>query len=180
MNEPLDELYLAWLYDQVGSVRLRRSSISYWKLFRLLYSKEFVWFVPNDDNRASDGVDLRLEFVETHHITDADPRWLDLGCSMLEMIIGLARRLSFEAEGDVRNWFWRLLENLGLESYTDKVDLREYELNEIDNVLNRVIDRTYKRDGSGGLFPLRKPKRDQRRVELWYQLSAYILELDSE
>ncbi|MFZ1684153.1 MAG: hypothetical protein WAU88_08510, partial [Candidatus Zixiibacteriota bacterium] len=47
----------------------------------------------------------------------------------------------------------------------------------IDEVLNRVIFRTYDARGNGGLFPLRRPQRDQREVELWYQASAYLLEL---
>jgi hypothetical protein len=39
----------------------------------------------------------------------------------------------------------------------------------------RVINRTYGPDGSGGLFPLHKPHiLDQRRVELWYQMQYYL------
>jgi len=62
MNEPLDDLYLTWLYSQIGSIKLKQPSRTYWSLFRQLYTKEFVWIIPNDDNRIEDGRDLRFKF----------------------------------------------------------------------------------------------------------------------
>lgn len=178
MNEPLDELYLRWLYSQVSSVRTKTQTRTYWSLFRQLYTKEFVWFIPNDDNRAADGCNLRLEFLEEQELEygDVDPSWMGLGCSMLELLVGLSRRLSFETGGESRDWFWELLENLDLRQYNDANYDHAHHLEVIDNILNRVIFRTYFANGSGGLFPLRHATRDQREVEIWYQLSAYILE----
>lgn len=170
---PIDELYLTWLHDQVCPRQLNLHGRVYWKLLRALYSKEFVWFIPNDDNRVEDGRDLRFEFSGEQGLVDVDPGWLDLGCSMLEMLVGLSKRLSFEAGREPCEWFWHLLDNLEL---ADKHDQASFTSDEVDSVLDRVIFRTYDRDGSGGLFPLRRAKRDQRRVELWYQLSAYLLE----
>lgn len=105
-------------------------------------------------------------------LEDVDPAWLDLGCSMLEMLIGLSRRLSFEAEGESRDWFWTLINNLALRSDDKNPILVEV----VDATLERVIWRTYNPDGSGGLFPLRRAHKNQRKVEIWYQLSAYLLE----
>jgi hypothetical protein len=173
MKKPLDELYLMWLYSQVGSVATRNPSRSYWNLLRQLYTKEFVWIIPNDDNRAEDGRELRHEFIANQGLTDVDPNWMRLGCSMLELLIGLSRRLSFEDDGEPRAWFWRLLENIDLERYNDHTEIPE---EEVDEVLNRVIWRTYKRNGHGGLFPLQRATEDQREVELWYQLCAYLIE----
>jgi hypothetical protein len=172
-DEPLDELYFKWLYSQVGSVRIKNTSRTHWKLLRQLYTKEFVWIIPNDDNRAEDGRDLRYEFIEKEELDYVDPNWLDLGCSMLEMLIGLSRRLAFESEGKPSDWFWHLLKNLKLNDYTDDSDLP---YDKVDDTLNRIIWRTYSRTGNGGLFPLRKPNKDQRDVEIWYQLCAYLLE----
>lgn len=169
---PLDELYFRWLYSQVGSVNSRDPERNYWKILRKLFTREFVWIVPNDDNRAEDGRDLRLDFLDEHDIRDVDPNWMHLGCSMLELLVGLSRRLSFEAEGEPRTWFWHLMQNLGLNNYNDYTPFSEQE---IDEILDRVIWRTYERNGSGGLFPLKKTRKDQRRVELWYQLCAYLL-----
>jgi len=175
MNEPLDELYLTWLYRQVGSIRLKNPARTYWSIVRLLYTKEFVWFVPNDDNRVEDGRDLRYEFIDKERLDDVEPEWIELGCSFLEMLIGLSRRLSFIAEGEPRLWFWQLLENLGLNNYADNTQIPT---EEVDEKLDIVIWRTYRRDGRGGLFPLRRAAKDQRSVEIWYQLSAYVLEMD--
>lgn len=177
MNEPLDEQYLYWLYGQISSVKLRQASRTYWSLIRQLYTKEFVWFIPNDDNRVEDGRELRYEFLDTHDISYSNQDWMHLGCSMLEMIIAMSRRLAFETEGEPAYWFWLMLENLRIESYNDRTyDNRAME--DIDEALDMVIWRTYNKSGHGGLFPLHHSVKDQRKVEIWYQKSAYILEHD--
>lgn len=94
---------------------------------------------------------------------------------MFELLVGLSRRLSFEDDGDPKQWFWKLVENLNLAKYTDKIRLP---VATVDEVLNRVIWRTYHPHGIGGLFPLRNPSQNQTEIELWYQLSAYLLEDD--
>lgn len=175
MNEPLDEQYFKWLYHQVASVRLKNPARTYWSLFRHIFTKEYVWLVPNDDNRVEDGRDLRYEFIDELNL-DPDPEWIGIGCSMLEMLIGLSRRLAFEAEGEPRDWFWKLIENLDLRDYSDAHYKHNNQSEVVDAILDEVIWRTYDSDGYGGLFPLHDPKEDQREVELWYQMSCYILE----
>jgi hypothetical protein len=172
-TEPLDETYFCWLYRQVAVDEETEPSRTYWRIFKKLHTTEFIWFIPKDDNRVEDGKDLRHEFIEDNDIHGVDDGWLHLGCSMLELIIGLSRRLSFLADGEPQAWFWHLMENLGLEEFNDNRYLDEDLVNEI---LEQVITRTYARNGRGGLCPLRKPNGDQREVELWYQLSSYVLE----
>jgi hypothetical protein len=178
VSKPLDELYLVWLYNQVGDPAIENPARTYWRMLRQLYTKEFVWVVPNDDNRVEDGKDLRYEFVDQSGLTDVPLDWIHLGSSMLEVLVGLSRRLSFEADGEPRDWFWELIDNLNLHRYNDKrYDVKpETAEKVIDTVLDRVIWRTYSMDGRGGLFPLKSTTQDQRDVELWYQLSAYVLE----
>jgi len=173
MSELLDESYLTWLYGQVSSVRTKSPTRTHWGLLRQLYTTEFVWFVPNDDNRAEDGKELRKEFFLDESIFEVDPDWIDLECSVLEMLVALSRRLSFEAEGETRWWFWHLLENLELTHYNDKeYDNQDY----INKAIDRLLNRRYKKDGLGGLFPLDYAGEDQRKVELWYQLASYVIE----
>lgn len=174
MNKPLDELYFVWLYSQVGDPEIKNPDFTYWGMLKQLFTKEFIWLIPNDDNRIGDGKDLRSEFVDTEGLQDVDLDWMNLGCSMLELLIGLSRRLSFEVDGEPRDWFWHLIRNLKLDKYTDKNHVRNQQ--QIDDILDRVIFRTYHGDGQGGIFPLRHARRDQREVELWYQLNAYVLE----
>lgn len=174
MNEPLDELYITWLYRQVGSTRFKNPARTYWSLVRQLYRKEFVWFIPNDDNRVEDCLELRQEFINTERIEDPDSDWFYLDPSMLELLLVLSRALSFEAEGEARDWFWRLIENVVHKPYSDADPLPQ---EEFDYIFDLVILRLYNRNGSGGgLFPLRRATKDQRNVELWYQLNAYLLE----
>lgn len=176
MQRPLDEVYFDWLYDQVGSVPDARPSRTYLKVLELMFFKEFVWIVPNDDNRAEDGRDLRREFLDEVGIHNPDNNWMALGCSMLELFIGIARRLAFEAEGEPRDWFWLLMRNVGLDFYNDTTRFTKKVKEDIEEILDDVIWRTYHPNGQGGLFPLEQPHQDQRDVEIWYQLSAYLLE----
>jgi hypothetical protein len=173
VTAPLDELYFTWLYGQVSSVEARSRSRTYWKLFRILFSAEFVWLVANDNNRVEDGKDLRYEFLEAEGIEPEDPRWLHLGCSFLEMLIALSRRCAFLDDRDPKVWFWELLENIDLDIYNDRVGPDNLK---VEAILEQVIFRTYCPDGRGGLFPLNDPHDDQRRVELWYQMNAYVIE----
>lgn len=176
MGEPLDELYFKWLYRQVASDRLKDPTRTYWSLLRLLYSKEFVWFVPNDDNRVEDGRDLRYEFVKNAEIEEPDHDWLNLGCSFLEMLIALSKRCAFEDEGNYKQWFWHLIDNLNLGAFCDAHFRTKKQQYYVDEVMETVIWRNYRGDGRGGLFPLHHPEQDQREIEIWYQLSCYLLE----
>lgn len=172
---PLDEAYFVWLYSQVGSVKNRNRSKTYWKLMRLLHQKEFTWSnIEMDENRAHDGRDLRRTFLdETGEVCD-ELSWMDMGCSMLELLVVLSGKLAWEDDGmDQTGWFWQLIENLGLIECTDAYppDPRI-----IDEILDKVIERDYASNGAGGLFPLSHSHEDQRDVELWYQAQAYLLE----
>jgi hypothetical protein len=174
MSALLDEGYLDWLYGQVSSLKSRARTRTYWSLAKQLYDTEFVWLISNDDNRVEDGRDLRVEFAQTRGI-DIDPECRDLPCNMLELLIVLARALSFEVDGSTDVWFWHLIRELELDRFNDK----EYDDNARDLIhetLERVIWRRYSPNGHGGLFPLRNAHEDQREVELWYQLNAYLLE----
>jgi hypothetical protein len=81
--------------------------------------------------------------------------------------------MEFYLDGTPSNWFWVLLNNLGLEQCNDESD---YDQNAVDILLDQLIWREYLEDGRGGLFPLERPAEDQRDVELWYQLNAYVVE----
>lgn len=176
MPRPLDDLYFEWLYSKIAVVRNRNPARSYWGLARQLFTKEFVWLVANDNNRIEDARELRYEFAAEQGIGEPPEEWLFMGCSMLEMLIALARRAGFESDEDAVEWFWRFMVNLGIHEYND-YNFDAFPYPEIDEVLDRVIFRTYSRNGEGGLFPLTRARRDQRKVELWYQLASYLIEM---
>jgi hypothetical protein len=176
-NKTLDERYLDWLYKNIGPLQNRNPARSYWLLAVTLYKKECVWFVANDDNRMEDGKELREDFLAETAI-EYDQEWMDEGCSMLEMLVALSRRCAFEADEDAFEWFWVLIDNLGLRPFVDEEFSDDYNV-DVDLILDCLINRTYKADGRGGLFPLRHPKCDQRKVELWYQMGAYLNEANT-
>lgn len=180
MNEELDERYLDWLYSQIRPTSVKHHGRTNYYFAKQLFQKEFIWLIPNDDNRLVDGRDLRFEFLReadiklTHNDSDS---WLYSACSMLEMLVALSRRFAFMGGSDPRDSFWVLIENLDLPecydvNYKEDPDLHAY----VNEALDRIIWRTYDYDGAGGLFPLMHPHKDQRKTELWYQMSAYILE----
>ena len=171
-DRPLDEAYFQWLYSLVADPNIQDRRMSYWRLFRQLFKTQFVWFVPNDDNRLEDGKALRIEFLYAEGIDNADPNWIDIECSFLELVVGLSRRLEFEAGGTPHYWFWKLLENIDVRQYDDG----HYFSGDIEDRVNFVMFRQYTSMGHGGFFPLNGPCPDQRRVELWRQLSTYVLQ----
>lgn len=178
---PLDERYFVWLYSLVAKPDVEDPELCYWNLLKQMYEKQFVWFVPRDDNRTEDGKELRLEFLRHEGLqrSDLDPHWIEIGCSFLELMIALSKRLQFEVDPDsnLAYWFWEVLsENIGIRHCNDAAACERCDADAIDEVLDRVIFRQYEPDGTGGFFPLQDPEQDQRGVELWYQLSAYVIE----
>lgn len=171
-DRTLDARYLDWLYSKIGPLKNRNPSTSYFQLAAALFQKEFTWFVANDDNRVEDGRELREEFLN-EVAAERDISWMDEGCSMLEMLIALGRRLAFETDEDPFEWFWVLIDNLGLRPFVDSEFTEDYRV-DVELVLDRVVSRSYDASGHGGLFPLKHPAQDQRGIEIWYQMAAYL------
>lgn len=165
--ELLEEDYFDWLCSKVEDPRSRRHT----KLLKALHRTEFVWLVQGDDNREADGKALRREFIVEKHIRRAGT-WRTLEeCSMLEMLVAFARRAEWMTSIRYDEWFWRFMENLKLTGNSHSLTYRE-----IESTLERVIWRQYDESGEGGLFPMQRPRANQREVELWYQLSEYLLD----
>ena len=165
-EKPLDDIYFEWLYNFIGNSRNRNPERGHWELAKRLYITEFKHFVPNDNNRAMDGKELRERFIDEQNIKNVDQDWMDLECSMLEMLIALSERADFHAfdgtaNGGVGGWFWKLMENINLKKYTDAV-INDRDLEVIDKVIAKVNNRTYRPNGRGGLFPLKRPEWDQQ------------------
>jgi len=176
MSQSLDESYFEWLCDQVGTLDSDHT-LTHRELLCAFHNKEFVWFVANDFNRIDDGRACRYEFVEETNQSEVDAHWMGDGCSVLEMMVGLSRRLAFEAGGEPPEWFWALVTNLEMADFSDRAWSSVHQ-EVVDDALDILVFRNYHPDGQGGLFPLHRPESDQRYLELWYQLNAYLLELD--
>lgn len=175
-----DMKYFDWLCERVRSDEINNEGLGYRLLLRRLFDTPFRWFIPNDDNRLKDGLALRDEFIEEERALGLDVH-IENSCSVLEVMISIAERCSSmipesEEGSNPHMMFWEMLDNLGLLGYVDEMLEDHMYVREVDYILKRLLDRTYTKSGRGGLFPLKNPKKDQTKVEIWYQMSAYLLE----
>lgn len=166
--------YFQWLCEKI---RVDEPDHSYWILAKELFNTEFYSLVPNDFNRESDGVELRRDYMFDSGIwlmDCTDP------CNMLEMLIALADKIdgllsTDEKEDQSYIYFWEMITNLGLDVITDE-DYGKYGPFYIRERLEKLLERKYTMKGKGGLFPMKYSKKDQRKIEIWYQMQEYLLE----
>lgn len=165
--------YFNWLCGIVG---VDYDSHSFSFCIETLYELPFYSILGRDEDRGADGLELREEYAEETRL------WADKTrpCSVLEMMIGLSRRmhdiLEGTAEYEDRDYFWMLMENLTLTSCNDEEwDELNFE-RDVRDIVYILLERKYRRSGRGGLFPMKDTCRDQRRKEIWYQMHEWIQE----
>ena len=164
------EKYFKWLIGFVNADQ--EVAHRYIPMLRLLHDREFAWIVANDDNRIEDGRDLRAEYTQaSRHIFDDHP------VSTLEVLVALSRRVEFNAGGESEHWAWVLIQNLGLDKFPGA--LTEKQVDQVFEIVEKLIWRNYQKNGGGGFFPLKYTEEDQTKVEIWYQMSAYIIAMNA-
>lgn len=153
-----------------------------------LFDTEFVVLVPHDDNRAEDGILLRdiyadniggpqgLSFLAVEgrrvELGEAlDPTW----CSVLEMMIGVAYRMENElAQGDDAKSMAECFEQLVVNLELIHLDDTRFSSKVVSSRLSNLIGRTYGPNGKCSLFPIKG--RDWSQVEIWYQMSEWLVD----
>ena len=174
-SEECNDLYFKWLY---GLVYKDTRILSYHKLLRYLFDREFTYLLPMDGNRYEDGINLRYRFGDEEQI---DPiiiaSLIDINpCSVLEMMIALAIRCEEHIMDDpdygnrTGQWFWNMINNLGLGNMND----RRFDYRVVKNIIDIFLNREYSRDGEGGLFVIHDSQYDLRNVDIWYQMMWYL------
>ena len=168
--------YFQWLCSLV------RAESEYSMLWQKLHDMDFVWIVDRDENRAEDGKYLRYIFtIDTFNDSEVEEidQILSGPCSVLEFLVGLARRIeddimeSVDLENRTYRWFHEMVGNLGLLKYDNK----HYSDGEIDAIVHRFMSRKYSKNGRGNIFwvgHFSGPLLSQ--VEIWTQMQAYFLE----
>lgn len=172
IDHGLKDEYFDYLVDLIGGDH------GYSMALRRLFLSNFEYSVENDDNRASDGIDLRFDFA----YTDEDIDWIFSSmpdeCTVLEMMVALSQRIEndimYDPEiGDrTEEWFWLMFENLGLMDFSDE----HFDEAAVDEIIDILVRREYRRSGAGGLFSIKDPTVDMRKVEIWYQMNYYFCE----
>ena len=158
--------YFDWLYFMVvpngGKFR---------KLLTMLHTMEFKYFVEYDENRASDGVNLRWYYVDDGG-DDELLRWKE-PCTVLEMLIALAMHMDKivgDRELDIVHWFWLMLDNLDLAWMKDD----KYDKTYVYGRVAMFLDREYEPDGNGNIIYIPDSPDDLRDVEIWNQMCWYL------
>ena len=151
----------------------------WWSICKYLHAIDFYWTVDGDENREADGRQLRLDFEMGTHCYDYSG--IEGGpASCLEVMIGLAIRMADEVDSPTHEltseMFHNLLNNLGLSIYRDDVRYDIESQHSSFDIIRKWLDREYKPDGKGGLFPMRCPYGDMRNSELWAQMGGWIEE----
>lgn len=175
LKDKLWDDYGDWLVDRVGFKRKDR----YFELFATLHNIPFRFYITLDKNREADGLDLREEFALSMGYPEVK---FDEGCSVLEMLVGLAIRVEREYIGDPKEehpegFFWEMIQNvLGMDKYWRYCSGPRYSEAYVERIINTWLDRDFRYDGYGSIFPLKNPSRDQREVEIWDQMNEYLME----
>ena len=165
--------YFDYLCREVGIGGL--DGRPYRRLASWLLAKPFTSSVTGDQNRIADGMELRRGYSDA-------PKGI---CRVLEVLVALCQKMVYMADGmvsDAENreaeWFMTMLENLGVASLTD--DIWDRSASDAEEIMTDQVGvwlrREYEYDGTGGIFPLDHPHDDQAKVELWYQMNAYLME----
>lgn len=150
----------------------------YSKLLNYLYNRRFEYMIPLDENRYSDGIDLRYRYgyeasINYGYISMALDNRL---CSMLEMMVALALRceehiMSNDKIGNrIGYWFSQMINNLKLSGFTDD----NYDEELVEYRINCLLSHQYEPNGEGGLFTVNNPRKDMRDTEIWYQMCWYL------
>lgn len=166
--------YYEWLIDKIDN-KTRTERKRYSELLRVLFETDFVWTVSRDENRYKDGINLRYLY-ERETALSVVYAASNKPCSVLEMLVALAdccsRLASEPGYTDTPRWFWEMLRNLGLKTYSDQF----FNYDRVYEILTKWMKRKYSPSGLGGLFPLGHPVEDQRHQEIWLQFCSYVYE----
>lgn len=176
-NDPgtLDERFFEWVATEVDIYRTSNPARSYWLLLEEMYKTPFRPVLTRDVNRIEDGLRLRLDWARRYGEGDNTDMWLTLEVSVLEVLVALAQHLSFKTGMTTGEWFWEVLDNLDLRSFSD-AEYLDGGGEQVTVILERFVSRRYSEEGLGGPFPLKHARSDQRGVEIWYQMNAYLSE----
>ena len=143
-----------------------------------MHDIDFTYTISLDANRYEDGIELRYRFgIENDIDAAVIASKLDIcPCSVLEMMIALSLRIEDNIMIDLdegsksERWFWDMVENLGLLDMTNMY----YDPEKVNRIIISLLDRTYSRDGKGGLFTVPNYRYDMRRTEIWYQMMWHL------
>lgn len=174
ISNMVEDDYFNWLLEQVDMIK-RPITDQYMHLFHILNAVDFYSDHPMDDNRIEDALSLR----DRYDSISGDGVYLTSKASVLEVILALSIKfhdILYDAEIDdpPSDRFWEMLDNTGLLLCNDDEYGQGWDETYVCDIITTLLDKQYGRNGSGSLFPVRRSRKDHRRLELWYQMHDYI------
>lgn len=158
-NYVVDNEYYQWLLRRIDYLE----GDGYDDALEVMFSTPFEWDIPNDDNRAEDGIQLRYIFMD-------EEGWGTMPldgkeCTFFEMLVALAERIEndvmWDGESDrTDEWFWLMIRNLGIKPW----DLSGYTYGIIENFMHHKENVM--------LFPCDKKLR---KSEIWFQAQSFLM-----
>ncbi len=183
MDQLITESYFNWLKSDTFVLASERRN--YEGVLRLLHDIPFTWLLHPDDNRSGDAVTFRqYEFLDQLQLPpDVDMvllgQWATASPSVLEVLLGCARRWNYYFGGpSVSFFFQHMFNNMGFNDYPG----RHLEVGQQRVVRQRIdiwLTRQFHPDGVGSPWPLVGVWRqydDQRNADIWGQMNAYSAE----
>lgn len=174
----MKEKYYLWLSRKIDIFGFREKRYDF--LLSYLLDVPFIAIMDMDINRASDGLALRKKFEEEKRYSrssiDLFEEEMGPQCSILELMVALSIRcedsiMSNPKFGDRTGyWFWQMIESLGLSDQDDEF----YDEFYVKKVVDKFIERKYKRDGYGSLYWVPRTQLDFREIEIWYQMMQFL------
>lgn len=179
----IEETYFDWLKSEAFSLRTERRE--YEGVLRLLHDIPFYWTIWSDENRAGDALAFRqYEFLAFQQgLEGVDQIWLGnwatAAPSVLEVMLGIARRWTYYYEGYIQSYFGHMFRNMGFDRFPGRVlstSSQEMVRAKVDDWLSRQ----FQPNGQGSPFPVDNLRAldilDMRKVEIWGQMNAYSAE----
>lgn len=166
--------YYQWLVDIVKD----HNHEDYDLLLKQLYETDYIWIDNGDivdSGRAAYGVRLRDDYCDSLG-GDAPEYVYEEPCNVLEMLIALSIQIEEDIMAEPGNynpgyWFWVMIKNLGLDGCVDYMFDGRY----VADCLDIWMNRRYRRNGVGGLFPVPGTTKDQRNLSTWLQANEYLI-----
>ncbi|PWM22977.1 MAG: hypothetical protein DBX40_08260 [Clostridiales bacterium] len=149
--------YTPWL--------IRRGCLENYTELALVWDElDFVWYIPEDEDKAIQALRMRDEYC--YETGMPSPR--QAPPSFLEVFVSITDTLTAMLYQDRESFTKSILLNMGARSYSDDgrplSEIRKESL----SIAERVMYRTYSRNGTGGLF--RIPGVDTLEMPLTTQM----------
>lgn len=134
-------IYTRWLIQR-GCLENYSELASVWD------ELDFVWYIPEDEDKAIQALRMRDEYCYETGM----PLPRQAPASFLEVFVSITDTLTAMLYRDRESFTKSILLNVGARSYSDDGRLPSEIHEEALSIAERVMYRTYSRNGTGGLF----------------------------